>query len=338
MAKLKAGVVGVGAMGRHHVRILAGMEGIELVGVADPGGDRYGAAAGVDLLPSVEALIARRPHMVVVAVPTVHHEAVAVQLAEAGIATMIEKPVAMSLEASERIQAAFERAGVFACVGHVERYNPAVAEMRRRVLQGELGTVYQVSTTRFSTFPARIGDVGVIMDLASHDINTTQWITDASYSSVSAQTAHRAGREHEDLVSVVARMDNGVVVNHQVNWLSPMKVRQTTVIGERGAFVADTARVSLSFWANGSVPSDWEVLQQFRGVTEGDMTRFALRTYEPLVAEDEAFRDAVLGTANATISLADGVETVRVAQACLESAQQGSNVHMRRGGESNIDE
>lgn len=323
-------------MGRHHVRILAGMEGVELVGVADPGGDRYGAAAGVDLLPSVEDLIARKPHMVIVAVPTVHHEAVAVQLAKAGIPTMIEKPVAMSLEASERIKTAFESAGVLACVGHVERYNPAVAEMRRRVLQGELGTVYQVSTTRFSTFPARIGDVGVILDLATHDINTTQWITDASYSSVSAQTAHRAGREHEDLVSVVARMDNGIIVNHQVNWLSPMKVRQTTVIGERGAFVADTARVELSFWANGSVASDWEALQQFRGVTEGDMTRFALRTYEPLLAEDEAFRDAVLGVRDDVVSVSEGVETVRVAEACMKSAQQDLNVDMDESRRSTV--
>lgn len=325
-ATLRAGVIGLGAMGRHHARILRSLPGVELVAVADPGGDRFGVAQGFDVGQSVEDLLEARLDMAVVAVPTAHHEDVAVALANAGVATMIEKPVAMSLEAAQRMQAVFERAGVYACVGHVERFNPAIAEMRRRIQAAELGTVYQVSTSRFSTFPVRIGDVGVVMDLATHDINTTQWIGGGRYTSVSAQTAHRAGREHEDLVAAVAHLDNNVVVDHQVNWLSPMKVRHTTVIGERGAFVADTAQVSLTFWANGSVLTDWELLQQFRGVTEGDMTRFALRTHEPLLAENEAFRDAVLGVREDTVSLADGVETIRVAEAVLSAARTDTTV------------
>lgn len=328
MAKLRAGVIGIGAMGRHHARIMRDLEGVDLVAVADPGGDRFGVAPGFEIGRSVQDLIDANLDMAIVAVPTAYHEEVAIALAEAGVATMVEKPVAFSVAAARRVQDAFETAGVVACVGHVERFNPAIAELRRRVQDGELGRVYQVSTTRFSAFPTRIGDVGVVKDLATHDINTTQWIAGTEYGSVAAHVAHQTGREHEDVVSITARMTDGVLVNHQVNWLSPMKVRLTTVIGERGTFTADTARVSLSFWANASVPTEWEAVQQFRGVTEGDMTRFALRVYEPLKAEDEAFRDAVLGIANDAVPLSDGVKTLEVAEAVLRSAETGTTVRL----------
>lgn len=326
MANLRAGVIGIGAMGRHHVRVLGGLAGVDLVAVADPGGDRFGVAPGFEIGRGVEDLIAADVDMAVVAVPTAHHEEVAVALAEAGIATMVEKPVAASVAAAERVRDAFARAGVFACVGHIERFNPAVAELRRRVARGDLGAIYQVSTSRHSGFPARISDVGVVKDLATHDINTAQWVAGSDYRSVAAQVAHRAGREHEDMVSVTASLQDGTLVNHLVDWLSPRKVRRTTVVGERGALVADTAEVSLTFWANGSVGTEWESLRQFRGVSEGDMTRFAIETFEPLKAEDEAFRDALLGVRDDVVSLDDGVKTLVVAEAALESARTGQTV------------
>lgn len=328
MATLRAGVIGIGAMGRHHVRILRELDGVELVAVADPGGDRFGVAPGFDIGRTVQDLIDAKLDMAVVAVPTAHHEEVALALADAKVATMVEKPVAFSVDAARRVQKAFDSAGVVACVGHVERFNPAIAELRRRVQAGELGTVYQVSTTRYSAFPARIGDVGVVKDLATHDINTTEWIAATGYQSVAAQVAYNTGREHEDVVSITARMHDGTIANHQVNWLSPMKVRLTTVMGERGTFIADTAEVSLTFWANASAANEWEAVQQFRGVTEGDTTRFALKIYEPLRAEDEAFRDAVLGLRDDVVPLTDGVRTLEVAEAVLEAAKTGEVIRV----------
>jgi len=328
MADLRAGVIGIGSMGRHHARIMRQIDGVDLVAVADPGGDRFGVAQALPVGQSVADLIRAKLDIAVVAVPTAFHEEVALALAEAGVATMIEKPVAATAEAARRVAKAFGDAGVFGCVGHVERFNPAIAELRRRIQGGELGEVYQVATRRQGPFPARISDVGVIKDLATHDINSTQWLADSAYVRVAAETAHRAGREHEDMVAITGQLANGVLVNHIVNWLSPMKERLTIVTGERGAFVADTAQVQLEFWANGSVPTEWEQLRQFRGVTEGDMTRFALATREPLRSEGEAFRNAVLGKANATVSLAEGLMTLEAAEAALESSQTGLTVRL----------
>jgi predicted dehydrogenase len=328
MANLRAGVIGIGSMGRHHARVMREIDGVDLVAVADPGGDRFGVARDLPVGKGVEDLIAAGIDLAVVAVPTVYHEDVALALAQAGVATMVEKPVAATADAARRVADAFAAAGVLGCVGHVERFNPAIAELRRRIQAGELGEVYQVVTRRQGPFPARISDVGVIKDLATHDINSTQWLADSDYVRVGAETAHRAGREHEDMVAITARLANGVLVNHLVNWLSPMKERITVVTGERGAFVADTGEVSLTFWANGSVTTEWEQLRHFRGVTEGDVTRYAIQSREPLKSEDEAFRDAVLGVRQDVVTLAEGLKTLEAAEAALESASTGQAVSL----------
>jgi predicted dehydrogenase len=330
MASLRAGLIGVGSMGRHHARILKEIDGVELVAVADPGGDRFGLASGIAFERDVAEIVKMKLDMAIVAVPTAEHEDVALQLADAKIPTMIEKPVAASAEAAWRVAEAFKAAGVLACVGHVERFNPAVAELRQRMLAGEIGEIYQVASRRQGPFPARISDVGVVKDLATHDINSTQWLAGSDYEIVASQVTHRASRAHEDMVLITGRMENGVLVNHVINWLSPMKERLTIVTGERGMFVADTGNVSLTFWANGSAPTEWEQLRQFRGVTEGNVTRFAIKTREPLKAEDEAFRDAILGLRDEVISLEDGYRTLLVAEAALESANSGQVIHLPR--------
>ncbi|MCL1898780.1 MAG: Gfo/Idh/MocA family oxidoreductase [Micrococcales bacterium] len=328
MANLRAGVIGIGSMGRHHARNLREIDGVELVAVADPGGDRFQVAGDLPVGQSVEHLIKARLDMAVVAVPTIYHEEVAIALAEAGVATMIEKPVAATAQAAQRVAEAFLRAGVFGCVGHVERFNPAIAELRRRIGQGEIGEVYQIATSRQGPFPDRISDVGVIKDLATHDINSTSWLAGSASQQVAAEATRRTGREHEDMVVITGQLANGVLVNHIVNWLSPRKERLTVVTGEGGAFMADTALVRLEFWANGSVETEWEQLRQFRGVTEGDMTRFTLPSREPLKSENEAFRDAVLGLADNTVSLVDGLATLEVAEAALESSISGLTVQL----------
>ncbi len=322
MVALRAGLIGLGAMGRHHARVLREMDGVDLVAVADPGGDPFRVAGPLEVLRDVEALVAARIDMAVVAVPTAFHEPVAVALAEAGVHTLVEKPIALDAAAGERVRDAFGRAGLVGCIGHIERFNPAIQEVRRRVAAGELGEVYQIVTRRQGPFPARIADVGVIKDLATHDIDSTAWVAGAPYDSVSAQTAFRSGRSHEDMVLATGRLADGVIVNHVVNWLSPMKERITIVTGERGALTADTSSGDVTFYANGTVATEWESVASFRGVSEGDVIRYAIAKREPLRNELEAFRDAVLGEENRTVTMAEGLTTLRVAEAMLASAAE----------------
>lgn len=319
-ASLKAGLIGLGMMGRHHARVLRETEGIDLVAVADPSGDPHGVAGNLEVLSDVESLIAAGIDIAVVAVPTIYHEQVALALADAGVHTMVEKPIAADLAAGERVAKAFDQAGLFGSVGHVERFNPAIQDVRRRIAAGDLGDIYQIATRRQGPFPVRIADVGVAKDLATHDIDLTAWIADSSYATISAQTAHRSGREHEDMVLATGRLTNGMMVNHTVNWLSPMKERLTIVTGERGTVIADTGNLDVTFYANGTVPTEWDSVAAFRGVSEGDVIRYAIAKREPLRSEIEAFRDGVLGQSTHAATMAEGLATLGVAEAMLESA------------------
>lgn len=320
---LRACLIGAGVMGKNHGRVIHDVEGLELVAVVDPAGDTFGIAREAKLFETVEQALEFGIDIAVVAVPTRFHEGIALTLASNGVHALIEKPVAHSSESGQLMANAFEAAGLVGAVGHIERFNPAVRELRKRLDHEDLGHIYQVSTRRLSNFPARISDVGVAMDLATHDVDLTAWITQSRYERVQAFATSRSGRGLEDLVSINALLSGGIIATHSVNWLSPMKERLTVVTGEAGAFVADTASGDLTFYANGSIPLEWDSVANFRGVSEGDVTRFAYAKREPLRSELEAFRDAVLGEKTDLCTLSEGVATVEVIEQSLHSATHG---------------
>ncbi len=328
MANLRVGLIGLGMMGRHHARVIREVEGVDLVAVADAYGDPHGVAKDLPVLHNVEELIAAGIDMAVAAVPTGMHEEVGLALAEAGVHTLVEKPIAASTEAGKRLLAAFTAKGLVGAVGHIERFNPALQSLRQRIADGELGEVYQIATRRQGPFPSRIADVGVVKDLGTHDIDLTAWLAQSHYESIFAQTTTRSGRPHEDMVSATGKLENGIITNHLVNWLSPMKERLTVVTGEKGAFVADTVTADLTFYENGTVATEWDSIGAFRGVSEGNVTRLAIAKPEPLRTEHEAFRDAVLGLRSDVVTMAEGLETLVVAEAVLESARTGQSVRI----------
>lgn len=326
MANLRAGLVGLGMMGRHHARVLASLEGVDLVGVADAGGDLHGVAGDRPLVQSIEELIGLGLDYCMVAVPTIYHLEIGLALADAGVHAMIEKPLAHDTQSARTLAEAFVAKGLVGAVGHIERYNPALQSARARLEAGELGTVYQVTTRRQGPFPHRIADVGVIKDLATHDIDLTAWVTQQPFTSVAARTAFRSGREFEDLVSITGQLADGTVTNHLVNWLSPLKERVTVITGEKGAFVADTLTADLTYYANGSIQVTRDEIAAFRGVSEGDMIRYAIAKPEALRVEHENFRDAVLGKVANIVTMHEGLATVIVAEAAIESARTGQTI------------
>ncbi len=326
---LRGAVLGLGMIGRHHARLLQASPRVVFAGAVDPAGDRHGVVHDPALVfPTVQALLDAGPvDLAVVAVPTEEHLAAVRELVAAGVSVLVEKPLAATEWEARAVIAAVREAGVHAAVGHVERCNPALIELRRRVGDGQLGDVFLIATERVGPFPDRIRDVGVVKDLATHDLDLVSWLGGAPVERVAAQTQHRMGREHEDLVLVTGRLAAGVTFNVNVDWLSPTKVRRTRILGERGMLVADTLTADLTFYANGQVTSDWAASQQLRGVSEGDMTRYALERREPLLVELENFCDLVAGRPEAqVVTLEEGLQAVRTAEAVLASAASGQTV------------
>lgn len=328
MANLRIGLIGLGMMGRHHVRVVRETDGVDLVGVADELGDPHRVAGDLTVSRSVAELIDVGLDAAVVAVPTTFHESVALELANAGIHALVEKPIAVDVAAGTRIVDAFESRRLVGAVGHIERFNPALQSLRQRMEAGDLGDIYQIATRRQGPFPSRIADVGVVKDLATHDIDLTAWLAQSRFTTVSAHTTIRSGRQYEDMVSFTGKLANATITNHLVNWLSPLKERMTVVTGTRGSFVADTLSGDLTFFENGTVTTEWDSVAAFRGVSEGSMVRYALAKREPLRLEHEAFRDAILGIRNDIVTMREGLETVRVAEAVLRSAADSQAVEL----------
>ena len=318
-------------MGRHHARVLQSSPRMRLAGAVDAAGDRHAAIYDQALVhESLDGLLAATvPDFAVVALPTDEHAAAVHRLAEIGVHVLVEKPVASSSSEAQAIIDVCERHGVCAGVGHVERFNPALRELRRRVSEGELGEVFVVSTQRVGPFPDRVRDVGVVKDLATHDLDLVRWLGGSPIDSVAAETSHRMGRSQEDIVFITGRLRGPIVFNCVVDWLTPTKIRQTRVLGETGMLVADTLTADLTFYENGTIISEWEGMRTLRGVSEGNSIRYALAQREPLLVELEQFCDFVAGVPDAeVVTLTEGLETVAYAEAVLRSAQTGSTVRV----------
>jgi predicted dehydrogenase len=329
VAPLRAAVLGLGMMGRHHARVLQSSPRVEFAGAVDAAGDRHNAIHDPALVhPSLESLLAAAvPDFAVVALPTEEHAPAVHRLAGLGVDVLVEKPVANSSAEAQAIIDACRGHGVRAGVGHVERFNPALRELRRRLAAGDLGEVFVVSTQRVGPFPDRVRDVGVVKDLATHDLDLVRWLGGSPIDSVAAETSHRMGRNHEDIVFITGRLHGPIVFNCVVDWLTPTKIRQTRVLGETGMLVADTLTADLTFYENGTIISEWEGVRTLRGVSEGNAIRYALAQREPLLVELEQFCDFVAGVPGAeVVSLEEGLETVAYAEAVLRSAQTGSTV------------
>lgn len=326
-SRVRAAVIGVGAMGKHHARIYADMEEVELVGVADPDAktraqvaERHHTRGFEDYCTLLEE---EKPDLVSLAVPTKWHYPIASDLIDRGIHVLVEKPFTLTLEEGRLLIEQARSRGAKLGVGHIERFNPAIIELKGRLEAGELGRVFQIGVRRISGFPPRVRDVGVVLDLATHDLDVMRHLTGSEVTRLSAEISQELDRPQEDILCGVLRFKNGVIGMLNVNWLSPTKIRELTVNGERGMFVVNYLTQDLEFYENGFKQGNWESLQVFRGVAEGRMIRFPICRREPLQVELQSFVDAVLYDDPYPVSGEDGLEALRLAQYLVKAGTQG---------------
>ena len=330
MTPLRAAVLGVGAMGHSHARVYAEMENVKLAAIADPDAriaERVAGSYGTNAYLDYRELLDReKPDLVSIAVPTTRHLEVALETIGRGIHVLVEKPLAFSLDEGREIIEAAEREGVKLAVGHIERFNPAVVEIKRRLAARELGRLFQVHARRLSPFPGRVQDVGVTLDLATHDIDVMSYLLDSEVTRVFAETQRKAHESHEDVLSALLRFANGAVGVLDVNWLTPTKVRELSILGEGGLFLADYITQDVYWYRNGGADGQWDALGVFRGAWEGEMVKLHFPKREPLVAELESFIAAVLTDSEPEVTGADGLAALDLSRMLTESGRQGAPV------------
>jgi len=324
---IRTAVIGVGSMGRNHARVYSELPDASLVAVSDASetaarfiGDQFGVRAYADYR---EMLSVEKPEAVTIAVPTALHEEVALAALDAGANVLVEKPIAATVEQGQRLIRKASGCGRVLMVGHIVRFNPAMQALKEKLQNGDLGKIFQVFCRRAGPFPARIRDVGVVVDLAPHDVDIMRFLTGSDPERVFAETEQRIHTDHEDLLFGLLRFSDGVTGALEINWLTPTKLREVLVLGERGMFRVDDLTQDLYFYenaqANGAV---WPALATLKGVSEGSMIRFALQRYEPLKAELQSFLKAVRGEAPAAVTGEDGLAALRLALALVESGQK----------------
>ena len=315
---MKVGVIGLGVMGTNHVRVLNQMPQVDEIFVYDNATGLTPEGEKTHMVKDLEALALSAPDYVVVALPTKFHSEAAKFLASKRIPTLLEKPVAISLQEAQVISLAFNRAETLCTVGHVERFNPSLRALKEKLTEGVIGKPLQISTRRVGPFPGRVNDVGVILDLASHDIDLVAWITGQEYDHLSSTTSSPLPGVHEDMLLATGRLMNGMLVSHEVNWVTPTKARMTFVLGEEGMLVADSLRAELRLYKNGDTGSEWGMYSNYRGVTEGEEIRFVIAVREPLLQEHEAMMQEIKNPGSTEIcSLEEGLRVMRVVHGIL---------------------
>jgi UDP-N-acetylglucosamine 3-dehydrogenase len=324
---IRLAVVGAGSMGMNHVRVVRDFpdDAVELVGVAEPHAptlarvvSRYHVAGS----PEYRALLDQtRPDVVAVVVPTHLHYEVAAYALDAGLHVLVEKPIATTAEEALALIDLARVRGVHLVVGHVERSNPAILELKRRLDGGALGRLYSLQARRLGPFPPRIREVGVILDLATHDLDAMRYLTGSEVVHLFAEAQQRLRQRHEDLLLGVTRFANDALGLLDVNWLTPTKVRELSVTGERGMFLVNYLTQDLYFYENDYSATTWEALRTTAGVSEGTMTRLKVQKAEPLRLEYENLLAAVRGEAAPRVTGEDGLVVLRLAQQLVQAAQ-----------------
>lgn len=321
---IRVGIIGLGVMGRNHARILEDLDQAELVAVCDPSDDAMAWATKHHLrgYRSFGELFKRETlDAVTIAVPTRFHLEVGMAALECGLHVLMEKPIAADLaEATQLVGAAKRMRKVFA-VGHVERFNPAVRELKRSIDAGEIGRVFQIHSRRQGPFPARVRDVGAVIDLATHDLDVMRYLLDSEVARVYAETERRIHTEHEDMLNALLRFENGVVGVVQVNWLTPTKIRELSVLGERGMLQLNYITQDLVFYENGSQAAPGHPLTLLTGVSEGALVRHQVSRAEPLRIEVESFLESV---AHGTHPEVDAVDGLRALALAIDLVRSGS--------------
>jgi predicted dehydrogenase len=323
---LRAAVIGVGAMGAHHARVYNEMEAVELVAVADAQRERAEAVGRRFKVPFYDdyraMLVQEQPQLVSVAVPTFLHHRVALEAIRRGVHVLVEKPIASTVdEAREMIQAAHEQ-GVKLAVGHIERFNPAVIELKKRLERGELGRVFLIHARRLGPFPERIQDMGVVIDLAAHDLDVMLYLLGKEVERIYAETTRWIHTRHEDLLCGLLRFRDGALGLLDINRLTPTKIRELTVTGEKGMFVVNYLTQDLCFYENTYTAGNWDSLSILKGVGEGNMVKLSIARKEPLRAELEAFVQAVASDQPPPVRGEDGLKVLELALQMVRSGEE----------------
>jgi predicted dehydrogenase len=331
MTRLRMAVIGVGHLGQHHARILAGLPDVELVGVVDANPDQARAiAAKLDTTPyeHFEPLLTRVDAVSVVT-PTIHHHAVASEFLKAGVPALVEKPICRTLAEAEELIALAKKSGVPLQVGHIERFNPAFEELAKRPIRPKF-----VEAERHGPFTGRSIDIGAVLDLMIHDLDLLLSLVGGPVARVSAVGAAVFGG-HEDMVNARLEFENGCVAHVTASRITRHPKRRLRVWAPEGYAGIDFVTRKLTLVQQSEELRQYGIrAEQMDTATKARLKDEVFgrylqvlnldtdRKYDQLTAELKHFIDCVRTGNTPRVSGSDGRDALELAERVLAALRE----------------
>jgi len=323
---IRIGVIGTGSMGRNHARVCADTKPVKLTGIADSDTalskkiakqyDTTPYSSYKDLISSIDAAI--------IATPTITHYDIAKELLHQGKHVLVEKPVCDSVGHAQELVKLAEKQGLVFAVGHIERHNPVVNFLKEGINEGKFGDLLTLTSKRVSNFPGRIRDVGVILDFGVHDIDVMRYLNGEITKVYTKAGTFNKNISHEDHATIMVTFENNTCGVIEVNWLTPLKIRKLFLTCSKHCVEADyiNQQVTLS-------SSSFETIDEgnlYRVPIQYNVDHITLQKREPLRNEIEDFVEAIQHQKQPLVTGFDGMQTLKIAEAALQSYTNGKEV------------
>jgi len=315
MKKLGVAVIGAGFWGRNHARVFTELEETELLAVCDINAERAKAIAkqfGVKAYTSTAKMLKIKDlDAVSVCTWSTSLAKEALKALKAGKHVLVEKPMAANSKQAETLIKTAEKEGLYLSVGFLMRFIPGLQHIRKAVESQEIGEIVCATAKRVSEWPERIGDVGVVKDLAIHDIDVMRYLFGSDPVAVYAKTGNMRHKKFEDYAHIMLTFERGKNAFIEANWLTPYKTRVLVVTGSRAIAKLDY------------------ITQELTIETAERTVQPRIPWQEPLKLELQQFARCVLGKEKPFITGLDGLKALKIAEAALKSSKTGRLVKLK---------
>ena len=315
MKKLGVAVIGTGFWGRNHARVFKELEETELLAVCDINAERAKNAAkqfGVKAYTSIGKLLKRKDvEAVSNCVWSLNLAKETLKALKAGKHVLVEKPMATNVKQAEKLLETAEEEGLHLSVGFLMRFIPGIQHMKNAIEDKTIGNLVCATAKRVSEWPERIGDVGVVKDIAIHDIDIIRYLFGEEPIAVYAKTGSMKHKKFEDYAQIMLTFEGGKSAFIESNWLTPYKTRTLVVTGSKAIMKLDYITQELT------IEDAKKTIQP----------RYPWQ--EPLKLELQHFANCILKKEKPLITGTDGLKALQIAEAALKSSATGRAVKLR---------
>ncbi len=325
---MKIGVIGVGSMGQNHARVLSDLDHLSAVMDSDEElvksiGKKY----DVPYFSDVDELLKSGLDAVTIATPANTHYDIADKVMEKGLDLLVEKPLALNSSNANKIVQKALKEDILLAVGMIERHNPVITTAKTLLDEGDVGEVITLSSKRVSSFPSRVSDMGVIMDLAIHDLDVMRYLSESEIASVyTSGGPSNEGTGYEDHSNILIQFENGVDGLLEVNWLTPHKVRNLWITCSKEYIEIDY--INQTMVMSSSQLLEYDVSNLFDIPLEHNIRKYSVKRQEPLRREMRDFIESIKKGRDPLVDGEDGLKSLEVAEAALRSLQKGEKIEL----------